>query len=168
MTRLHQVAEHLSQKARSLSGDDADAFGRSAFNRYYYAAYLSVRELLSTLDSAWGKKPHSAIPDFLEDKVLDLVKTQAKRMATNGLLSETRRYNLSKQAAQALSDIAATLRVAYRVRVVADYRPYHLVVFDHAEFRLAEHSQAEARNWMGRVDRAKGALIGISKELGLV
>jgi hypothetical protein len=69
MTGMHQVAEHLSLQARAMTGNDADAFGRSAFNRYYYATYLSVRELLASLDSSWETQRHSAIPDPDEDRI---------------------------------------------------------------------------------------------------
>jgi len=168
MPGMHQVAEHLSLQARALTGDDADAFGRSAFNRYYYATYLSVRELLASLDSSWETQPHSAIPNLLETTVMRLVRDQAKRMSKSGLLTEAKQHSLAKQAGRASSDIASVLRVAYGVRVVADYRPDQRVGFQHAEFRLAEHSQTEARKWKMRVDRSKGVLMNISKELGIV
>lgn len=168
MPGLHQVAEHLSLQARTLTGDDADAFGRSAFNRYYYAAYLSVRELLASLDTSWEASPHSAIPDLLEITVMRQVRDQAKRMSTSGLITIARHHSLAKQAGQASSDIASILRAAYGVRVVADYRPEQRVAFDRLEFRLAQHTHAEARNWKTRVDRAKKVLMSISKELGIV
>ena len=64
MAGLRSVAEHLSTHAKVLgSGDaEADAFGRSAFNRHYYATFLTVRELLVAIDIAWAKTPHAEIP----------------------------------------------------------------------------------------------------------
>ena len=37
MSSLPIVADHLCQIAKSKLADEADAFGRTAFNRYYYA-----------------------------------------------------------------------------------------------------------------------------------
>lgn len=50
MSSLPSVADHLSQIAKSRHADEADAFGRTAFNRYYYAAFLSTRELLMQIE----------------------------------------------------------------------------------------------------------------------
>jgi len=41
MTSLLGVANHLSVAAKAKTGDDADAFGRTAFNRYYWLYALS-------------------------------------------------------------------------------------------------------------------------------
>ena len=67
MSLLPCVADHLSKAARTTVGGEADAFGRSAFNRYYYAAFLSTRELLSMIERSWSGVPHSNIPALLEN-----------------------------------------------------------------------------------------------------
>lgn len=165
---MHQVAEYLSSEAKQQKGAEADAFARSAFNRYYYAAFLSVREFLASIDSKWGSQNHSSLPDLLEKTLVERVRKQAKDLQKKELISESRQYALSKQAAQASTEIASILRIAYNVRVVADYKPEQLVSFNHADFELAQHTRAEAMNWKLRVDLAKGTLLRISKELGLV
>lgn len=42
-----------------------DLFGRSAFNRYYYAAFLVTREMLGELQNSWKATPHRQIPILL-------------------------------------------------------------------------------------------------------
>jgi hypothetical protein len=57
------VAKRLSEIAlNEVSETDADAFGRSAFNRYYYASYLITRDMLRQLDPSWTRTGHSKIP----------------------------------------------------------------------------------------------------------
>lgn len=165
---MHQVAEYLSSEAKHQNGADADAFARSAFNRYYYAAFLSVRDLLSSIDSKWGGLPHSGLPDILEKTLVERVRKQAKNLQKTNVITESRQHALTKQASQASTDIASILRIAYNVRVVADYKPEQFVIFNHSDFELVKHTRAEARNWKLRVDQAKGTLLRISKELGLV
>lgn len=165
---MQQVAEHLCVEAKRLKGSDADLFARTAFNRYYYASYLSARELLARLNSQWTSQSHKGIPDLMERSLTDLVRRQAKKLAGKGLLTAAQQSNLVSQVNQASSDIASVLRVAYAVRVVADYKPELLVIFDVPNFTLDSHSDAEARNWKARVDRAKGIILNVTKELGLV
>jgi len=168
MAGLYRVAEHLSARARALVGEDADAFGRSALNRYYYATYLTVRDLLAQIDGAWEKEAHKNIPALLEGAVLKRIKNTARQLWKRGALEESRERTLIAQANAASSAIASVLRSAYAVRVAADYEPSHKVVFDSAGFRLVEHTDAEARNWTTRVERQKGILMSVSKELGIV
>lgn len=166
---MHQVAEFLSCEAKGQKKPvDADAFARSAFNRYYYATFLSVRKFVAELDADWGRGSHSGLPDLLEGAVLKNIRNQAKKLAKQKAIAAPRVYAIMKQASQASSEIASILRIAYNVRVVADYKPEQLVLFNHADFALADHTRAEARNWKTRVDQAIGVLLGISKELGLV
>lgn len=168
MAGLQGVAEHLSIRAKALVGDDADAFGRSAFNRYYYATFLTVRDLLVTIDAVWSKVRHANLPGVLEKDLVKRIKDTAKRQRKAGALSDNRERILVKQALSAASEIASVLRSAYNVRVAADYEPSHSVVFNNAGFQLVQHSDGEARNWKARVEREKGILINISRELGLV
>jgi hypothetical protein len=167
MIGLFEVAEHLSSRANALVGDDsADAFGRSAFNRYYYASFHSVRELLLALDESWAKAPHKNLPGLLEDDLIKRMKALAKQQERLGALNAARGRALLGQAQNAASDIAMILRAAYAVRIAADYEPTKSVSFFVGGFRLVEHTNAEARNWKDRVDKKKGILLRIAKELG--
>lgn len=167
MVELFEVAEHLSNRANALAGNDsADAFGRSAFNRYYYASFHTVRDLLLALDESWAKTPHKNLPSLVENDLIKRMRTLAKKQERLGALNAARGRALLSQAQHAASDIAVVLREAYAVRLAADYEPNKSVSFFAGGFRLVEHTNAEAKNWKDRVDRRKGILLRISKELG--
>ena len=167
MHQMHRVAEYLSIEAKRAKDDYADAFARSAFNRYYYASYLSVRGLLAMLDSAWKTTSHAAIPDLLESTLMKRVRRQARKLSDLGLLSIKERRNLEKQAQIASAEMATVLRGAYGVRVVADYKPEQRVVFGGSEFSLANYTRHEALNWNARVDKSKSVILRVAKELGI-
>ncbi len=170
MAGLHSVADHLSSHANALGSvdTDADAFGRSAFNRYYYETYLTVRDLLVTIDAAWGKTPHAKIPDHLEKSLVNRIKETAKRQKRTGMLTPSRNNTIVYQTMSAATNIASILKSAYSVRVAADYEPTHKIVFRLVGFELDSCSIGEANSWYSRVEREKGKLIAISRELGLV
>lgn len=168
MSSLPQVAEHLAREAKRRTADEADAFGRTAFNRYYYAAFLSTRELLTQIDRSWSGAPHGNIPELLESSLICRLRTLLRRLRTKGLVPEDRANRLLSQARAAGSDMASILRTANIVRVTADYRPDEKVVFEPTTFRLATHTEAEARQWLRRIDRNKGIVLSVAREVGLV
>lgn len=168
MSSLPSVADHLSKEAKSRHADEADAFGRTAFNRYYYAAFLSTRELLTQINASWSRESHSNIPDLLEGALLTRLRTALKRQRARGIVPEGRAKTLVSQAVAAAGDMASILRAAYKVRVVSDYEPEEKVTFEPATFRLASHTEAEAKRWLGRIDHKKGIILNVAKEVGLV
>lgn len=162
------VADHLALRAKGLKDEEADAFGRSAFNRYYYASYLTVRELLGAMDAAWETVSHATISSLLEGAVLLKLKKEAKKQEKSGLISKNTEKGLIHKASTASSEIASMLKIAYGVRVISDYKPDVKIIFTASEFRVDEHSDIEAKNWKPRIEQHKGVLIRISKELGIV
>lgn len=168
MSSMTSVAHHLSQEAKSRREDEADAFGRAAFNRYYYAAFLSTRELLVRIERSWSSEAHSKIPGLLEDALMKRIRKSIKDFQAKGVLPKGRAHSLVTQAGAATGDIASTLRSAYKVRVTADYKPEERVAFEPNTFRLATHTEAEARQWLTRIDRNKGIILSVAGEAGLV
>lgn len=170
MAGLQSVAQHLFTHAKGLGADnaDADAFGRSAFNRHYYATFLTVRDLLVTIDIAWAKTPHSEIPERVEKSLVARIKETAKRQVRSGALDHGRSGSIIGQSISAATVIASVLKSAYTIRVAADYEPSHKIVFGASGIELDSCSIGEASNWYVRVETEKWKLIAISKELGLV
>lgn len=170
MAGLRSVAEHLSTHAKGLGPGDAeaDAFGRSAFNRHYYATFLTVRELLVAIDIAWAKTPHAEIPERIEKNLVARIKYTAKRQVRSGALGAGRSSAIVGQSISAATEIASVLKSAYTIRVAADYEPSHKIVFGASGIELDSCSIGEASSWYVRVEREKWKLIAISKELGLV
>lgn len=169
MSKLHAVGASLCDSAKSIQSDHdlADAFGRSAFNRYYYAAYLSVRDLLLLLNSDWLAK-HADAPGLVEKNVVDLIRAEARRQEKLGLISSAGCKSICSQAAKSAAEIANTLRTGYKVRVISDYSPSQLVSFERNTFVLDAHTEGQARAWLKQVELHKGQLLHISKDLGLV
>ncbi|MFP3541518.1 hypothetical protein, partial [Pseudomonas sp. SIMBA_044] len=64
----------------------ANLYGRSAFNRYYYAAYLSVREMLQSGQPDYAGASHSDLPGLLEGAVLKRIKVEVRRQVKLHLL----------------------------------------------------------------------------------
>lgn len=168
MSSLPIVADHLCRVAKETQADEADAFGRTAFNRYYYAAFLSTRDLLIQVDRSWAHTPHSNIPEILEMNLMKKLRAALKPLQIRGLVAEGRARSLVNQAGSAGGEMAAILRMAYKVRITADYSPEVKVIFEPATFRLATHTEAEAKQWLLRIDRSKGILLNVAKEVGLV
>lgn len=168
MSSLPKVADHLAQVAKARTADEADAFGRTAFNRYYYAAFLSTRELLAQIDRSWSRAPHGNIPELLELDLIKRLRAALKPLRAEGLVPEGRARSLINQARAAGGDMASILRTANKVRVTADYLPDEKVVFEPTTFRLATHTEAEAKRWLLRIDRNKGIVLNVAKEVGLV
>ncbi|AOW13145.1 hypothetical protein LPB72_07315 [Hydrogenophaga crassostreae] len=167
MSKLHIVGTTLSDKAKSSDGDVADAFGRSAFNRYYYSAYLEVRDLLVRFDSNWDVS-HADAPNLVEKSLPEVVRRELKRQEKISAISRAQSQRISSGVASAGSAIAEVLRIAYKVRVISDYRPEELVTFESATFHLDSHTEGEARAWLSFVEAQKGRILRFGKELGLV
>lgn len=167
MAQLHLVGTTLSAKAKEASGDIADAFGRSAFNRYYYATYLAVRDLLIKFDSSWDVS-HADAPTLVENTLPTLVRREAKRLQKSSVLTHADEQRICSGVASAGAAIAEVLRVAYKVRVISDYRPEEQVAFDKSTFHLDDHSEGEARAWLNAVEMHKGRILRFGKELELV
>jgi hypothetical protein len=64
---FENVAHHLQQQAINLRANaaQADRFGRSAFNRYYYSTFIRVRKMFLILNPAGNFRIHSQFPEKL-------------------------------------------------------------------------------------------------------
>jgi hypothetical protein len=169
MAELEKVADELSKHATNVkSFEEADAFGRSAFNRYYYATYLTVRDMLAQINAKWAKIPHKNIPKTLEGDLVKLFRENGKKQVQGKAIHASQLHSYLQQTNAAAGDIASTLTSAYMVRVTADYEPDHKIEFIDNKLSLASHTLDEAKNWKRRVEAKKGILIKVAKELGIV
>ena len=146
---MEVVGSHLRAYTMTLHGTgDADLFGRSSFNRYYYATYLAVRkELLALLPDA--PTQHATVPDYLRGSIqqrIRAIKTKAKRAGDPRLMQSC---SVAKVAAE---ELASLLFKGYKTRVVADYEPDVSVQFATSshEFSLDTVSSSEAQSWPHR------------------
>ena len=141
---LEVVARHLRDQALVLKGTGEGAlFGRSAFNRFYYSAYLLTKQhLLPVFPGLPGK--HADLPNYLRGSVakeLNRRKNQARRVEDQTTLM------LVQGARKAAIELADLLTVGYSARVVADYEPEVDVNFYDHGFALNEVRVTEAESW---------------------
>lgn len=143
---MEVVARHLRDHALIVKGtttEEASLFGRSAFNRFYYSAYLTVRsELGSTL--ADFPKAHASLPSFLRALATKELNRRRQR-ATRA--NDHHSAKLSADAKFAAIDLAQLLDIGYNARVLADYYPEVPVFFYDRGFKLNEIAISEAESW---------------------
>ncbi len=149
-TSMKIVADHLVAESASRSIEaESDLFGRSAFNRFYYASYLETRTLLGELDASWARTPHKNIPPLLKDTVQTAVKAELRKQ--NGkLISPHEAKTMAKELNVAINDLASLLTVAYLIRCVADYEPTIKTKKNGSTLELQNHTLHEASGWPQR------------------
>ena len=81
---MQEVAHHLQIHAHGLAGPQKDAFARSAYNRYYYGCFLSLRSTFAEMNSQWEKTPHKSYPDLLNGTISKKLKSERARASRNG------------------------------------------------------------------------------------
>ncbi len=146
---LQQVGLHLQVKAVGLTDRvERDLFGRSSYNRYYYATFLCVRRVLAQMRPQWAFVAHAKLPEVLKGQIIkDLTKRRqrARKMDDDELVRQCSR------AIKAASELADLLRASSATRVVADYHPEIAVDFVRGDrFTLNEVGITEAHQWPER------------------
>lgn len=149
MLSMEAVALHLQQEAVKRDEDTGrDLFGRSAYNRYYYATYLTVRALISMLNAQWKNLPHSDYPSLLEGKLLEEIKRGKKRAQK---LSDGQTIQICQQAQHAAHCLADVMKKGNAARVIADYHPDVAVNFiSGGRFALNGVDISDAHQWPSR------------------
>lgn len=160
---MQSVAHHLQVEAiRVAPAAEADSFARSAFNRYYYAAFLCVREALVEIDSKYENSlKHKEVPEMLRGSIQKRIKgieKKARRLDDSRLVTECR------QASNQNLSFAEVLSKAYATRVVADYNPNTQVNFDSPRFELSGVSVNEAHDWVQIASVWSAAVLGVIRQ----
>lgn len=143
---MQEVALYLQEQAIRISTEpSADVYGRSAFNRYYYAAFLTIRECLLRIEPKWQEKlNHKDIPGMLRGTVKKEVEKKA-RMALK--IGDTKEYSDCSAVKSLTLELAGTIEKAYAIRVVADYDPEIRVKFTEQRFSLSGINITDAHQW---------------------
>ncbi len=144
-----------------------DQFGRSAFNRYYYAAYLAVRERLMVINDRWGKSPHKTLPEILSKSLCRAAAEQAKRLSRAGVLDTAEGAKYVRSIRICAGSLAQMLTDAYEARRVADYEPRELVVRDSGSLRLRNFTLRAAESWPSQAENAAAQMLIHWRKLGL-
>lgn len=147
---METVALFLQTEAKRYPADsrDFDLFGRSSFNRYYYAVYLEVRAMLGSLNGTWGTMPHAGIPDLLTGQVRAQIKQRQKRAAK---LGDNDAIQICIRGVASTYELADLMKTAYATRVTADYYPdIAIQTDDDGRFRLNQIAVTVAHDWLAR------------------
>lgn len=146
---MHKVGHHLQIEALKHKGDVRDLFARSAYNRYYYDVFLSVREMLSCFDENWSGIPHKSYPKLLTGQItrkFKKEKTRAHRVQDYHLVI------LLDTGIRAVSALASIIEKANAARITADYEPSERVNFlDSNRYSLKLINISEAHQWQESV-----------------
>jgi hypothetical protein len=144
---MESVALFLQKRANECDpgSEEFDLFGRSSFNRYYYATYGQVRSLLGSLNPSWTRQPHKEIPGLLRGTIVDTIK---KTRIKSAKIADVTAVQLCQRARHSAHELARIMEHANAVRVVADYNPDIKVIRQEGDrFSLYEFSVTSAHDW---------------------
>jgi hypothetical protein len=146
---MHVVGHHLQIEAiRRHDVRERDLFARSAFNRYYYASFLLIRDAFGEMEPSWQTMPHKSYPTTLRGKVTQTLKrgrSQAMKLGD---------YQLEEQlrtSSAAAAELAKLLERAYGTRVAADYDDTPVIFATGQRFSLNSITITEAHEWSQKV-----------------
>ncbi|CAI0833800.1 hypothetical protein [Serratia ficaria] len=174
MTALYEVAEHLTKQANASHRKGtqsivlADAFARSAFNRYYYACFLYVRTFVSSLESKWSNVAHLDVPKLLRSNVKQKIDTELKKGEKIGSLTSAGYLSKKSIVLTSLEIIASTMSLAYSVRGIVDYEPEIKITFNEGAFTINTTTVAEAKGWLATIKTEEAKIKRILQEAGIV
>lgn len=159
------VAKHLEIEAlRRTLADEIDLFGRTAFNRYYYATFWIVRNAVAQIDSKWSEPSHGDLPDLLEGKFIKRFRAELKKAEALG----TPTLKLKIRANASASSLAALMRSAYYLRVQADYKPDAHAIQDGGVIVLKDTKSSIAANWPRRAETLTADLLDVARQISLI
>jgi len=125
------VGDHLAREATARRvPSERDLFGRSAFNRYYYSAFLAVRSVLRRIEPSWSTPTHQSVPVVLKGEVLRRIKTQIQASERTGMITHSQGEQYYRSAAIAATELSNFLTSARETRRLADYEPETRIVDD--------------------------------------
>jgi hypothetical protein len=161
---MQVVADHLVAKAGSVSkSSERNLFARSAFNRYYYATFLTIRSTLAEIDPRWDEPTHASVPEILRETVVERFNRRVKKMHVNRNEAEQTKAR-GCTAAKALADL---LETGNEIRKIADYEPEQLVEFKNETAYLNGITSGSARQWCIDAQTRCRVLLNAAKQLGL-
>ncbi|MCL1076925.1 hypothetical protein D5R81_02140 [Parashewanella spongiae] len=165
---MQYVGSELERLAlKNTDINHADLLGRSAFNRYYYAAFLITRETLGFMQSNWIGTAHAEIPNLLEKGLRKPAKAALRKQVSSGLLDKGNESRLLTELNATGSELSQLLRQAYDARILADYEPEVKTKKDGGVIYLRTHKLTTASQWPNQAERQCAKLKRIWKEIGL-
>ena len=162
------VGEQLESWAlERRAHDEKDFFGRSAFNRYYYAVFLLTREMLGEFKTSWKGTMHASIPNLLRTSVKKEVVQTLEKAVRSGFMTKGESSQIIQQHNRSLAELADLIEMAYQVRIIADYEPEIAIQQERNVLSLDSHKLTSAKTWPDRASAYCKAIRKVWKEVGL-
>ena len=145
-----------------------DLFSRSAFNRYYYSAFLTVRTTLDKIDCAPKKPNHTNVRQALRGQVSKRLKLALKHQKDH--LKPREINQIRYVATTVVNDLEQLLGAAYSVRCDADYYPGRRVerTGSTGGGKLSGHTISAAKLWPQRVESYAHAIQKTYAQFGII
>jgi hypothetical protein len=166
---MKAVGEHL--RVHSVKQTDSnlmDLFGRSAFNRFYYAAFLITRDMLGDLDPKWKKLKHSTLPVILEKSLKPIVLRRVNKNVQSGIMSEGEKSKQLRILKVATGELSNLLKEAYALRCIADYQPELRVSRNRDVLTLEDKKLTTAKTWPDKSSACCKSIRKVFMETGIV
>ncbi len=146
---MEEVGNYLQREAiQRTDPHQRDLFGRSAFNRFYYATFIPLSNALAKMKPEWGGLPHKNVPTVLRESVIKGLKEGSKRANRVG---DYDTVSVCSRAIDYCHQLADLMESGYAIRVTADYNSAVPVDFTlGTDFRLASVPVSAAKQWPGR------------------
>lgn len=161
------VGEKLEQLAfKDSDNSNSDLLGRSAFNRFYYAAFLETRKTLGDMKPNWKGTPHAEIPKLLKMCLKNQARKEIDKQVRAGIIDQNDKKHLLTKLQEAANELADLLIKAYDARVIADYEPEIKTVRDKNTILLKAHTLSSAKKWPTTANKLCGRLLNIWKQIG--
>ena len=165
---FRQVGDLLGAERRAKDPRFADLAVRSAFGRYYYAAFHLVRSTLRTMDPALDQPKHDQIPGHLRRMVLRKIYRQIDRQRMQDVLTSQVAKALRVEAKISVNKLADFFEFARPIRTAADYDLHISVESVRTDPTLIGVSLAEAKGWPTHVEEKLNSVRRLCQKIRLV
>lgn len=160
---MQEVALHLQIHAHGLAGPQKDAFARSAYNRYYYGCFLSLRSTFAEMNPLWARIAHKSYPELLNGTISRTLKSERTRANRNG---DTELGQLIAAALRGIPELSKIMTEANAARIIADYEPSIAVDFTNGpRFSLNQVDIGHAHEWHRKIELLTASLRSAWKQI---
>ena len=162
---MHGVGHHLQVTAWKKTPPDRDAYARSAFNRYYYGVFLTVRDMFRKMGLHWEEMRHASFPEVLSGQITKEFSKAKNRARKNNDYELEQKIHKVKSSIYALKELVTK---ANEIRKVADYEPDEPVLFTgEPRFSLKSVDVTEAHAWDGNARILCGSILPVWEQINV-
>jgi uncharacterized protein (UPF0332 family) len=164
-TGLIIVGKHLLAEAANRPVDVRQSFLRSSVSRFYYAIFLTVRQIICEV-GADPRPKHAAVPDMLRNTVQRKFKDQLNKAQKNSLVSNAESINIRNRVLNHTTQLALMVSQANEVRTKADYDLEEQLQSIGGDIKIGGLSVLEAERNFPQVRRLVAALMNDWRQIG--